>query len=338
MEFFCLMLTVFGLIICFGGIYIKKFCSSIMGLIWGAIIAAILIVLTTESIWQVDTEESLVWIFLGAITFAIISAVQEKVCAFLNSAMPVFFFVSVFMIFNALFEDGVEMSAIFVVALMVAVIAGWIACVFYVVSFMLETAFTGAFIASLGIYGLSESANDFGDLIFGALRDDEMAVYLFFGTLILGIIGFCVQWRRFIAIKEEKAAKSDNSNWICECGAKNANDYQFCESCGKKRIALARTVTASDWICECGNANTPDTIFCSECEKKRIVIHQANSTWLCSCGTTNEEDMAFCSECGKPHLEANASTPWICSNCGTENEADYIFCTNCKTTCGGKKE
>ena len=52
MEFFCLMLTVFGLIICFGGIYIKKFCSSVMGLIWGAIIAAILIVLTTESIWQ----------------------------------------------------------------------------------------------------------------------------------------------------------------------------------------------------------------------------------------------------------------------------------------------
>ena len=31
-----LLLLVVGLVICFGGIYIRKVCSAILGLIWGA--------------------------------------------------------------------------------------------------------------------------------------------------------------------------------------------------------------------------------------------------------------------------------------------------------------
>lgn len=33
-----LLLLVVGLVICFGGIYIRKVCSAILGLIWGALL------------------------------------------------------------------------------------------------------------------------------------------------------------------------------------------------------------------------------------------------------------------------------------------------------------
>ena len=109
MEMVCLLLTVFGLIICFGGIYIRKFCSSIMGLVWGAFLSIILIVLTTESIWQIDSEESLIWIVIGAITLAIFSAIYEIACAFLNSFIPTFFIVCVLLLFNILSNEDLEM-------------------------------------------------------------------------------------------------------------------------------------------------------------------------------------------------------------------------------------
>ncbi len=301
MELVCLLLTVFGLIICFGGIYIRKFCSSIMGLVWGAFLSIILIVLTTESIWQIDSEESLVWIVIGAITLAIFSAIYEKACAFLNSFIPTFFIVCVLLLFNILSNEDLEMSAVVMIALIVAFISGFISYKIYDIAFMLETAFTGAFIASLGIYGLTDGANDVGDVVFGAVMDDEVIGYILLGTVVLGIIGFCVQWGRFKTIKEEKNLedKKDTSTtdgWQCQCGKLNSFEHQFCEECGKQFIEP--DFSQKSWNCKCGASNAYEMLFCSECGANRL--QQEYSKWICStCGTENEHDMLYCSECGK---------------------------------------
>lgn len=241
MEMVCLLLTFFGLIICFGGIYIRKFCSSVMGLVWGAFLSIILIVLTTESIRQIDSEKSLVWIIIGAITLAIFSAIYEKACAFLNSFIPTFFIVCVLLLFNILSNEDLEMPAVIMIALIVAFISGFISYKIYDIAFMLETAFTGAFIASLGIYGLVEGANDVGDVVFGAIMDDAVIAYILLSTVFLGITGFCVQWCRFKTIKEGKITevKRDDcisEGWQCQCGKISSYEQQFCEECGKQHI------------------------------------------------------------------------------------------------------
>jgi len=309
MELVCLLLTVFGLIICFGGIYIRKFCSSIMGLVWGAFLSIILIVLTTESIWKIDSEESLVWIVIGAILLAIFSAVYERACAFLNSFIPTFFIVCVLLLFNILSNEDLEMSAVVMIALFIAFISGLISYKIYNIAFMLETAFTGAFIASLGVYGLSEGAYDVGDIVFGAITDDEAAGYILMGTIVLGLIGFCVQWSRFKTISTEDSSK-DNldehvfEGWKCVCGNANPAEYSFCESCGKQRDGFT--------------PHNPNT-----------------SLWVCKCGMTNDDDMLFCSECGESRLQQEV-TKWICSNCGTENEQEMLYCPECGNASKGK--
>lgn len=111
----------------------------------------------------------------------------------------------------------------------------------YDIAFMLETAFTGAFIASLGIYGLVEGANDVGDVVFGAIMDDAVIAYILLSTVFLGITGFCVQWCRFKTIKEGKITevKRDDcisEGWQCQCGKISSYEQQFCEECGKQHI------------------------------------------------------------------------------------------------------
>ena len=292
MEMVCLLLTVLGLIICFGGIYIRRFCSFIMGSVWGAFLSIILIVLTTESIWQVDSEESMVWIVIGAIILAIFSAIYEKACAF--------FIVCVLLLFNILSNEDIEMSAVFMIALFVAFIPGFISYKIYDIAFMLETAFTGAFIASLGICGLTEGANDVVDVVFDIVMDDELIGYILLGTVVLGVIGFCVQWGRFKTIKEEKTTEVKNDEcisegWKCQCGKLNSSEHQFCEECGKQYIQPA--APQKSWNCKCGATNADEMLFCSECGENRL---QQEYSKLCStCGTENEHDMIYCSECGK---------------------------------------
>lgn len=301
METICVLLTVLGLIVCFGGIYIRKICSSVMGLVWGAFLSVVIIFLTAKSIWEIDSEESLVWVVVGAIALAVISAIWEKVCAFLNSFIPTFSIVCVLFLFNILSNKDFEMSAVIIIALILASVAGFISYKFYDIAFMLETAFTGAFTASLGIYGLADGADDVYDIVFGVVMDDDVGKYILLGTIVLGIIGFCVQWARFRKIKKGKntEGKKDgfiSEGWQCQCGKLNSFEYQFCEECGKQYIQP--DASSKSWICSCGASNTDEMLFCPECGASRL--QQEHSKWICSsCGTENEHDMCYCSECGK---------------------------------------
>ncbi len=287
MEIVCLLLTVFGLIICFGGIYIRKFCSFIMGLVWGAFLSTIIVVLATESMRHIDNEKAFAGIAIGAILIAIFSAIYEKVCAFLNSFIPTFFIVCVLLLFNSLLNKDLEESAVIIIALVAAFITGCISCLIHNIAFMLETAFAGAYIAILGVHGLVKGARDFGDVVFGAVMDDEATAYILLGTFVLGIIGFCVQLNRFYNIKKEKSTSPKNGTCILE-----GQQYKCGEQQGHPNTA------SKEWNCKCGAINTDEMLFCPECGEGRL--RQECPIWICpTCGTENEYDMLYCPECGE---------------------------------------
>ncbi len=301
MELVCLLLTVFGLIVCFGGIYIRKLCSSLMGLVWGAFLSVIIVILTADSIWRIDFESNLIWIAVGAIVFAMFSVIYEKICVFLNSFIPTFFIICILMMSNTISEHGLQMSAVAMIALVVAFVVGYICCKIHDIAFMLETAFTGAFIASLGIYGLAEKPNSIANVLFGAIMNEEASGHIFLGTIVLGIIGFCVQRSRLKAVKVSRQGAFFSEKWQCECGKLNPYEYQFCENCGN----------------QCNHT------------------HDLKKSWVCKCGAINAEEMQFCSECGESRLQQEYSK-WICSTCGTENEHDMLYCSECGKASGGK--
>ena len=371
MEAISLLLIAVGLVICFGGIYIRKFCSFSIGLIWGALLSAILIVLISGSLWRLDSDGSIVWIILGAFTLAIFSAIYDRACAFLSSFVSTFFIVSVLLMFSDIMGEDLDKSAIIVIALFLAIISGSIGYKIYDIAYMLETAFTGAFIASLGVYGLSDNAFDMVDLIFGAAINDVIG-YIALGTIVLGIIGFCVQWRRFKSNKnaklEEKERDQSNSTieqgWICECGKHNSKEHQFCENCGRKKQMNKALQPDKTWQCKCGHINGADLLYCTECGSNRIQqedlvnrcpicgevidpgmafcpncgnkkMQQENNTDRCpSCGGVIDPGMSFCPNCGSRKTQIE-SIPRNCPSCGWQVDPDMPFCPNCGSSVNG---
>ena len=70
-----LILLIAGLIICFGGIYIRKVCSAILGLIWGAL-CSFVVILMTVGLWGID-EETFEIVAVCAFVCAHISAIYD---------------------------------------------------------------------------------------------------------------------------------------------------------------------------------------------------------------------------------------------------------------------
>ena len=77
------LLLVVGLVICFGGIYIRKVCSAALGLIWGSICSFVVIFMTV-GLWGLDDETTAI-IIMCAVLCAIISVINDKLCAVINA-------------------------------------------------------------------------------------------------------------------------------------------------------------------------------------------------------------------------------------------------------------
>lgn len=320
MEALFLCMIVFGLIVCFGGIYLKKFCSALTGFLNGALLTMIFITLAFGA-FRLMRDESLVYVLIFAIIGAIVSAVHEKVCAFINGFIPSFVVVAVLILLtqSSSSSKGMDGTAIIVLSLVIASIIGGISAYIYDYAFMLETAFTGAFIASLGVAGLYDKAYDLSDVVLLFIREKYIGGILL-GTITLGIIGFIVQLHRFKKNKEiipdKEVSNSIISSWKCECGNYNPNEELFCNQCGKKRTEQAQTASSErEWKCSCGTYNTVLNKYCSECGKEKlnsisnkvetsspIVVSNANQ-WICSCGAKQPLENVYCSECGKKRDE-----------------------------------
>ena len=183
------ILLIVGLIVCFGGIYIRKACSALLGLIWGAL-CSFVVILMTVGLWGID-EEAFVIVAVCAVVCALISAIYDKLCAAINAFLSTFFLVAILL----LMADSMEGTVLIIIAAVIALIVSAISIKIYDYSFIIMTAFSGAFTASIGGCGIIYDA-DTTDVLMELLFGDEVTGFILIATLILGVLGCVVQWRR----------------------------------------------------------------------------------------------------------------------------------------------
>lgn len=111
-----LLLIAIGLVICFGGIYIRKVCSAFLGLIWGAL-CSFAVILMSVGLWGID-EESFYIVAVCAVVFAIISCIHDKLCAAINAFLSTFFLVAILL----LLADSTEGTMLLLIAGIVALV------------------------------------------------------------------------------------------------------------------------------------------------------------------------------------------------------------------------
>lgn len=209
-----LLLIAIGLVICFGGIYIRKVCSAFLGLIWGAL-CSFAVILMSVGLWGID-EESFYIVAVCAVVFAIISCIHDKLCAAINAFLSTFFLVAILL----LLADSAEGTMLIQIAGVVALVVSLISIRIYDYSFILTTAFSGAFIASIGFCGViydSEASDVLMELLFG----DEVTGIIIAVTIVLGIIGFFVQFQR---IKKRKSATTIKEQIVMEEPSRNDDE------------------------------------------------------------------------------------------------------------------
>lgn len=198
-----LILVIVGLIICFGGIYLRRVCSGILGFVCG-VLGALAFAIVTVGLWHISDDSTILAVVICGIVCAILSAIYYKVCAAISSFLSTFAFMIILLALAG--DRDSEMGIIALAAIIALVIAG-ISIKFYDYSFIITSAVVGAFIASVGGYGL---VNDYdledmlSVIIWGS--SSELSPVLV-ATIVLSIIGFCVQLRR---LKLAGSTKNDS--------------------------------------------------------------------------------------------------------------------------------
>ena len=195
------LLLVVGLVICFGGIYIRKVCSAALGLIWGSICSFVVIFMTV-GLWGLDDETTAI-IIMCAVLCAIISVINDKLCAVINAFLSSFFLMATLL----LMADRMESATLITIATAIALIISIITVKIYDYSFIIITAFSGAFIASVGGCGIVYD-EDASDVLLALMFGDEVTGFILIGTMVLGVLGCIVQWRRL----KGRAANGANAN------------------------------------------------------------------------------------------------------------------------------
>lgn len=187
-----LIMIIVGLIICFGGIYFRRFCAGLMGFIWGAL-GALILILLMAGLRDID-EDALVGVIVAGLLFAALSAIYYKVCAVINGFSIGF---TGLLIILLLTDNMDSWESVLVIALIAGLVTAVLSFKFYDYSFIILTALTGAFIASVGAFSLFKG-EDFEEILFELMwwgRVDGIGM-IWLGTLGLGCVGFFVQLQR----------------------------------------------------------------------------------------------------------------------------------------------
>lgn len=192
-------LFIIGLIICFGGIYLRRVLSAITGLFWGAIFSFIILMLIV-GFWDID-EGSLIIVVLSALLCAVFSVIYEKVCVFINSFVFTFIIVSVLVMI--LSSSEIKGIVICFIAAIIATLIGMLSIHIYQYSFIVITAFTGAFVSSVSLQGIIRHT-DVLEIIVELIWRGTAIGSVIIMTLILGTVGICVQIIRFNSLDGNK--------------------------------------------------------------------------------------------------------------------------------------
>lgn len=186
-----LILVVVGLVICFGGLYLRKVCAAFIGLLWG-IIASAVFLLVTVGLWGME-ESHLVVILVCGIIFAILGVVLEKFFVAINAFLTAL--VLSILLLTLLTAGGMEGIVLFIIAFIIALVASIFIFKIYDYYFIFMTAFNGAYLASTGACGLI-NGDDVAEVLMEVSYGGDAAGFIVIGTLVLGIAGMVVQIMR----------------------------------------------------------------------------------------------------------------------------------------------
>ena len=187
-----LMLMIAGLIVCFGGIYLRRICSGVLGFFCG-VIGAFLFIFFTDGIWGIDDDSMILVMIICGIICAIISSVYYKACIAISSFLLTFVIIGLFLIFVGDIDSG---EAIITIATIIALIVAGISIKFYDYSFIITNTVIGAFVVAVGGFGLINDY-DLGDTLSEILWEGLSALSpIILSTLVLSIIGFWIQFQK----------------------------------------------------------------------------------------------------------------------------------------------
>ena len=193
-----LIMMCIGLVICFGATYIRKVVAGIMGAIWGALLGLLILFLSGSSVYLLyrwdDSTVKMVILFSGIV--CVLSIVFEKLCVAINTFLCSFF---VFFVFACIFfEDNEDFEIILVIILTAAFILAVYSYAYYRYAFILVSAYSGAYIASVGGTGLVLN-EEFGDVLGACITGEDGSIVgiVIISTLILGCLGVYVQLQKF---------------------------------------------------------------------------------------------------------------------------------------------
>ena len=129
----------------------------------------------------------------------------------------------------------------------------------------------------------------------------------------------------------------DNSKIICECGAVNGMDDEYCDMCGRKlhedsdfdeNFSNFSLEYEHPIFCYCGQENDENSQFCRNCGVPLDSFGKLNDIKkLCVCSTLNDSTADYCVECGN---NLNEETVEIICICGTRNPISARFCLSCE--------
>lgn len=200
-----------GLSMCLGGIYFRKLFAGLMGFCWSLTMGSLFLLLMLLS---GDVETSLGILLVGIVVIACtaISVIYDRICVAINSFMGSF---SILFLLALIMGDSENRTLWIIIAIVISLIPAGISYNFYNLAFILNTAFTGGLIASIGGYGL---LSDFDSSAVGSMfssRSSEFLTPVLIGTIVLGCIGTVVQIqklnREINSISDESITNMSNS-------------------------------------------------------------------------------------------------------------------------------
>jgi hypothetical protein len=198
-----IVLIAVGLAICFGGIYLKKVVTCLTGLSWGAVLGAGIAALLGLS-GNASTESAIAIAVIIAVIIAVLAIKFDRFCTCLNSFFSVLSIVFVIV----LLASGGELGASIGTAIVFGLVAFGISIKFYDYSFIISTALTGGFIASLGFSAAinKDSLSNFvGRALWSGVGSiGQIVTQVIVITLILTVVGSVFQFKRNQKTQEKK--------------------------------------------------------------------------------------------------------------------------------------
>lgn len=200
-----IVLLVIGLSMCFGGIYFRKLFAGLMGFCWSLSLGSLLAILMILS-GDVETSIGIILVGIVVIASTAISVIYDRICVAINSFMGSF---SILLLVALIIGDSDNRALWIIMAIAISLIPAGISYNFYNLAFIINTAFTGGFIASIGGYGLFADADSsvLGSIVYSS--DSEFLSPLLIGTVVLGCIGTVVQIQK---LNKDNNTVSDGSN------------------------------------------------------------------------------------------------------------------------------